>query len=259
MILETVHNEVEQGGIENASHSFSIKHSAKAFQILSSGLYTNKIGSIVREIGTNALDAHKMSGKNTVPFYVQLPTIVEPNFAIRDFGTGMSEDDIYEIYSTYFSSTKSGSNDATGMFGLGSKSPFSYATMFSIISWFDGVKKSYIANIDQTGCPVVVKAFEEPSDEPSGISVSMAVKIADISVFQKEVERQYEFFSPRPETNIPVNFVDKTYLVRTPTFGVRKEASIYGLSLVPFKDRLLIPSKDSGLTTLWTSLCLWVP
>ena len=41
---------------------FKIKNSRKAFQILSSGLYSNKIKAIIRELSTNALDSHRAAG-----------------------------------------------------------------------------------------------------------------------------------------------------------------------------------------------------
>jgi hypothetical protein len=37
---------------------FRIRNSAKAFNILSSGLYANKVRAIVRELSCNAVDSH---------------------------------------------------------------------------------------------------------------------------------------------------------------------------------------------------------
>ena len=42
---------------------FNIKRTSKAFQILSSGLYSNKILAIVRELSCNAWDAHVAAAK----------------------------------------------------------------------------------------------------------------------------------------------------------------------------------------------------
>ena len=41
---------------------FRIRNSAKAFSILSSGLYANKIRAIVRELSCNAVDSHTVAG-----------------------------------------------------------------------------------------------------------------------------------------------------------------------------------------------------
>ena len=122
--------------ISSAPKNFTINASSKAFKILSSGLYQNKIRAIVRELSTNALDAH-IEAKNSDPFVVHLPTSFEPFFSIQDFGTGLSEEDVLNLYTSYFSSTKTSSDDYIGALGLGSKSPFSYVDSFTIQSIFE--------------------------------------------------------------------------------------------------------------------------
>ena len=126
-------------------HTFSIKASPVAFDILSSKLYSNPILAIVRELLTNAYDSHKAAGKEDVPIKVNIPSYLEPSLIIRDYGLGLSKEDVMEMYTTFFSSTKSDSNDFTGCFGLGSKTPFSYTTSFSVNSYWNGTKYYFIA------------------------------------------------------------------------------------------------------------------
>ena len=104
--------------------TFNMAATAEAFNILSSSLYSNPKLAIIRELSTNANDAHKQAGKEDYPFDLHLPTPSEPFFNIRDFGDGIPEDLIYNIYVNYFTSTKSDREDQTGYFGLGSKTPF---------------------------------------------------------------------------------------------------------------------------------------
>mgnify|MGYP001258182542 FL=1 len=112
-----------QTNVQNTSKEFTIKTTAKAFRILSSGLYSDRIKAIIRELSCNAVDAHVMA-KNSEPFLVHLPSNLEPWFSVRDYGIGLSENDVMNLYSTYFESTKTESNDQIGALGLGSKSPF---------------------------------------------------------------------------------------------------------------------------------------
>ena len=49
---------------------FKIKTSATAFKILSEGLYSNKIGSMIRELICNAYDAHCAAGTTDIPIDV---------------------------------------------------------------------------------------------------------------------------------------------------------------------------------------------
>jgi len=97
--------------------NFKIKASAKAFSILSSGLYANKIRAIIRELSCNAVDSHVAAGRTDTPFDVHLPNDLEPWFSIRDYGTGLSHEQVSSIYTTYFESTKTESNDYIGALG----------------------------------------------------------------------------------------------------------------------------------------------
>jgi HSP90 family molecular chaperone len=93
---------------------FRIRNSAKAFNILSSGLYANKIRAIIRELSCNAVDSHVAAGRSGTPFDVHLPNTLEPHFSIRDYGTGLSHEQVKNIYTTYFESTKTDSNAFIG-------------------------------------------------------------------------------------------------------------------------------------------------
>ena len=84
--------------------------SAHILNILRSKLYSNKILAVIREYCSNAYDAHIEVGKNDVPIKVVLPSEYDSNFRVRDYGPGLSEDDIRNIYVMYGASTKRQSN-----------------------------------------------------------------------------------------------------------------------------------------------------
>ena len=130
--------DIERVGVQT-ENSFTIKTSAAAFDILSAGLYTDPIAAIIRELSCNAYDSHVAANKVDTPFQIHLPNSLEPFLSIRDFGVGLSDDDVLHLYTTYFESTKTNSNDFIGARGLGSKSPFSYSKSYEVISRFDGI------------------------------------------------------------------------------------------------------------------------
>lgn len=179
--------------------SFRIRASAKAFQILSSGLYSKKITAILRELGTNAADAHVAAGKNDTPFIVTLPNSLSPTFKIRDYGTGLSPESIQTVYTTYFESNKTDSNDYTGCLGLGSKSPFSYTDNFTVVDYFNGVKHTYTCFISEVGFPSISLMCSEETDEPNGLEVRFAVRPGDFYEFKAEAESVYSWFATRPK------------------------------------------------------------
>lgn len=178
---------------------FRIRNSAKAFSILSSGLYANKIRAIIRELSCNAVDSHIAAGKADTPFDIHLPNQLEPWFAIRDYGTGLSHEQVTSIYTTYFESTKTGSNDFIGALGLGSKSPFSYTDNFTVTAIQNGKKGIYSAFINAEGVPSIAQMMTEDTDEPSGVEVKFSVNSAyDFGKFRDEARHVYTYFKLRP-------------------------------------------------------------
>jgi hypothetical protein len=178
---------------------FRIRNSAKAFSILSSGLYANKIRAVVRELSCNAVDSHVAAGRATHPFDVHLPNALEPHFSIRDYGTGLSHDQVTQIYTTYFESTKTNSNAFIGALGLGSKSPFSYTDNFTVTAIQNGKKGIYTAFINDTGVPSIALMMTEATDEPAGVEVKFSVNERyDFDKFRQEARIVYKFFALRP-------------------------------------------------------------
>lgn len=190
---------VESHGIAH-EQTFMIKASGTAFQILSSGLYADKIGAVLRELGCNAADAHIANASSTKPFEVKLPTALDPGFYVKDWGPGLSKEEVIELYTTYFSSSKSDSNDFTGAFGLGSKSPFSYTDQFTLTSVHGGTARHYIAYLGDEGFPRISEVGEEPAqpDWPHGLRVSFPVNQQDVGEFTKAAKRIFRWFRQAP-------------------------------------------------------------
>jgi len=187
---------------------FRIRNSAKAFSILSSGLYSNKIRAIVRELSCNAVDSHVAAGKKDLPFEVHLPSMFEPWFSVKDFGTGLSGDQIVGIYTTYFESSKTDSNDFIGALGLGSKSPFSYTDNFTVTAVKNNIKVIYSAYINDAGIPCVAEMGAETTDEPNGVEVKFAVTNRnDYYSFQREAAYVFTWFKNKPTITGITDFV----------------------------------------------------
>lgn len=178
--------------------SFNIEMNSKAFYVLSAQLYSNKIQAVIRELSTNAHDA-QIFNKATRPFEVHLPTVFAPEFSVRDFGPGLAEDDVQNLYTTYFKSSKIDSNDFVGCLGLGSKSPFAYTDSFTVTSWFEGECKTYTMYLDERKFPKCALLTQSPSNEPTGLKVSLSVKNNDTHKFMDEAVRIYSFFKDAPK------------------------------------------------------------
>ncbi|MCJ8274205.1 MAG: hypothetical protein MJK04_33015, partial [Psychrosphaera sp.] len=103
------------------SYSFGIKDSGLAhiFNVLRNQLYSDKILAVIREYSANAIDAHVEMDKASTPIKVTLPNKLNLKLKVRDFGRGLTETEIAEIYAMYGESTKRGSNAQIGQLGLG--------------------------------------------------------------------------------------------------------------------------------------------
>lgn len=168
------------------------------FDILRSKLYSNKIAAVVREYSTNAADANVENGMRDRPVTITAPTRMSPEFKVRDYGRGLSEDDIRNVYCMYGRSTKRNSNEYTGQLGLGSKSGFAYGDSFTIVSYKDGRKHTYTAYIDETRLGSIAKISESETTEESGIEIVIPVNISDISSFEKEIIKAVKYFKVKP-------------------------------------------------------------
>ncbi len=205
-------------------NGFRIKASRKAFEILSAGLYSDKVRAIIRELSTNAADAHVSAGKKDEPFEVHLPNQLEPWFAVTDYGTGLSDEAMHSVYTTYFESDKTDSNEYTGCLGLGSKSPFSYTDSFTVESRHNGIKRIYNAYLNEDGLPSIVRLAEEGTDEPNGLTVKFPVRSGDFREFYTKAEETLKWFRVRPVISgyADFEFTDRDYLLKNEKFAVNK-------------------------------------
>ena len=210
---------------ETSGTKFSIKATGKAFRILSSGLYKEKILAIVRELSCNAYDAHIAAGYPDRPFDVHLPTHAEPYFSVRDYGRALTPVQMDTVFTTYFESTKSDSNTEIGGLGLGCKSPFSYVDEFKVISRHEGVRREYRVFFDATDTPSISMTKEAPilriselqcdgaidnetslnnfsfgatSNEPDGLEVIVEVQPSGFREFREKAEQVYRYFGTPP-------------------------------------------------------------
>ena len=162
-------------------------------------LYSDPAMAVIREYSTNALDSHIESG-NSDPIEVTLPTALRPHFTVQDYGMGLSVDEISEIYSQYGASTKRGTNDLTGMLGLGCKSGLTYAAQFSVNAVKNGVKTHVVVARREDGAGVMEVVDTRSTTERNGVLVSIPV-----SHHNPFVEKAEEFFRFWPAGSVRIN------------------------------------------------------
>jgi len=178
--------------------NFQISVDPEMFRIFSSGLYSNPIKAIVREYYTNGYDSQKEAGVDR-PIDVQLPTKSDPTFMVRDYGTGISPENVETIYKTYGASTKRDTNLATGKFGLGAKCALSYVSSFGVVSYYNGKMHKYLVELNEEGVPELFYSGDPTdTDEPSGLKVQFSVDVNDVKKFTEAAQETYKYFDLLP-------------------------------------------------------------
>lgn len=170
-----------------ATKEYEIATSSAAFEILSDGIYQHKEAAVIRELCTNAYDAHVSCGKQDIPFRVRIPTSLRPVFEVEDFGVGMSHEDVLNIYSSYFRSTKKQCLNSVGEKGLGSKTPLAIAKSFNVRSRKDGTETLYSV-VMSDGVPSVMTLNSAPCTTCNGTLVSVSVPTNMHSTFLNEAK-----------------------------------------------------------------------
>lgn len=176
------------------------------FMLFTKNVYSNPIGTIVREITSNCFDSH-------IEANVNAPVIIRKSkdkdsgqchISFIDYGVGMSPERIENIYMVYFESTKRVDNTQIGGFGIGGKTPLAYKrysgigegeydNSFYVITIYNGIKYYYCI-YEGSDSPVVSLLHQEATTEHNGTEIRVPVLEKDIEKFAKEMVRQLYYF-----------------------------------------------------------------
>jgi len=192
-------NEVTRSGVKKVTQCGMVVN-AKAFDMLARQ-YSDPIKAILQELGANAADSHTRAGNQDVPFSVKLPNTLDPHLRIRDYGVGMSEEVIYDVYINYMKSDKTETNSETGCFGIGSKTPLAYADQFNITTYNDGVMTMFALVKNEHGVPELNEFGSWDSTEANGVEISFAVKEGDFEKFSERAVKVFSYFKNRPDVS----------------------------------------------------------
>jgi hypothetical protein len=170
-------------------------------EILRSKMYKNPIGAICREIASNSRDANRES-ENNVPIEIAINdsqmTASDMTISFRDYGPGISQERMADVFVNYGSSTKRDTNEFTGGFGLGAKTPFSYTDNFSIETVVQGIKYSYVAAIEEGRKGKIYLIDSKETTDPTGTTIIVPIKREDRQTFEIETYKSTLFWPMKP-------------------------------------------------------------
>jgi hypothetical protein len=202
---------LSQNAIENSSGNvvkmrLSEDASSMVFQLFTKSVYSNPIGTVVREITSNCFDSH-------IEAQVNAPVVIKKHkdsqtgqlyISFIDYGVGMSPDRVENIYGVYFESTKRVDNTQIGGFGIGAKSILAYKrstgqgegeydNSFYVITIFDKMKYFYCI-YEGAESPVISLLHSEETTERNGTEIQIPVLEKDVDTFTKEMVKQLYYF-----------------------------------------------------------------
>ena len=213
------HTNVEEVIGVQKQHKFKITDQSQAI-IMDSliNLYSDPIGSIVREITSNCIDANRerdlkvdgkipkeegdsqlfWSSKQTVCIeYVEKNTIlgIDECIMFHDHGCGLSEERVANVFTTFGASTKRDNNYEIGGFGLGAKSPLAYTETFYVSSRHNGTETYFMLYRNNDNVPHMDQVYQTSTEEKNGSTVIVPIQDHyDKNKFRDAISEQLCFF-----------------------------------------------------------------
>ena len=223
MIIKQTH-EIVESNTNLKTMKFGIDDGADVIPLLInflSGLYPEPKLTIQNEYMSNARDSHVDAGCPDTPVEITLPNKLNPYYAVRDFGIGMTDDQVENIYTKALKSTKRNSNGTIGGFGVG-KLVFSQYNMGVMImtTWIDGIQTIYQCRL-KDGDGEIIEIMKTKSDEPRGVEIKIEILEEDFAMFHNNSKYLYAFYKTPPVVKGIQDFkFDHKYLVKTDRFSV---------------------------------------
>ncbi len=195
------------------SKTFSVDtNDTMVIKLLRDKMYKNKIGAVAREISSNSRDANREAERGNSPIVISISSennlLAEETNSIsfQDNGVGISPERMDNIFLKYGGSTKRDSNEFTGGFGIGAKTPFAYTDNFFIntIVEENGKRLEYLyqAVITSDGKNEVSRMIELGSNETknqTGTKITVPLKNEEDRIqFEKEIIFCTNFWSIKP-------------------------------------------------------------
>lgn len=193
-------------------------------------LYSDPEAAVVREYISNALDSHVLAGQ-TRPVEIFSPAGFTPTFVVKDYGVGMSPDDLRRVYAVIGASTKREDMNQLGAYGLGCKSALSMATQFTVRAVKDGVKSIAVVMRKEDGTGDLDITGISRTDEPNGVTIT--IPVANPSSFNRKLKEYLLYAKPdsirldNKDNNFTTVFSDESleYIKEFKTYYTKKNTS----------------------------------
>lgn len=209
-----------------------IKTDFMSFSTVIDDIYQDKLGSVLRETCSNALDSHISAGKAEVPFTIFVDEDLytsELSIRIRDYGVGLTAEEAETYLCTLNSSSKRSDQNVAGCLGLGAKSPFALTNNFKYFCIKNNLKHTVLFYRQDNSVPIFNIVTEECLNEPVGVECVYNIKNFSKDLFKSKLKQVLMCFNVKPDVYIDnikltedfwyaVNEYENYYLVTDPLY-----------------------------------------
>ena len=180
------------------NRQFTANDPAFIFDVLCNKMYSNPFYTMLQEYLANGRDAHREIGANDTPLFITMPSEQDPHLHIRDFGPGLSEERINDVFIHLGRSTKNTDDTMTGGFGLGAKIGWAYGDSYTIISYYEGTQTTYLAYRDENGVGALATLDVASTEAPNGVEIKLSIKYQDVGKITKVISKITYFWEVAP-------------------------------------------------------------
>jgi len=224
--------------------SMSQTNGKKLIAMLSNFLYTDKEYAVLSELSANGVDAHRMVGKEDEPIRITMPTPVEPDLVIRDYGPGMSEPDLFKFLTQFGESSKQDDANAIGFYGIGSKSVASVSSTWSLVSHHNGKMIKLEVFVNGEGSLALSKVFEGKTEE-SGLEVRIPIEKNKFHLWESAAHKAFKHYRVLPKFNRNIGIVKTSYKKQTEKYGIRSDY-VSGINVITTMREYPLDAKKLG-------------
>ncbi len=202
MLVESYSEKVVEvsEGFKFDTVDFGVKNPAFIFDMLCNKMYQKPLQTMVQEYMSNARDAHREIGKSD-PIEVTLPTTLDQHLRIRDYGPGIDEARMQNVFVFLGESTKRADNLQTGGFGVGAKVGWAYSDSFTVHSTVQGITRSYLAYLGDDNVGKLSLLNTVTAEEADGVEIQVAINDSDLREVERAVRLIAFFWETPPVVN----------------------------------------------------------
>lgn len=169
--------------------------SGKVITLLRSSLYSDKWGSVIREMVSNAYDANKDSGY-LGPVEIYLPNSFSEELIIKDYGKGMNPAFMRDYYTNVGFSSKEEDNTKIGAYGIGRLSALQVSDVYSIETVYEGRKYYYTMAVGRE--EGVTLDYEVEAGNEVGTTIKIPCDVNNNPTLKKSINHWCSYMSPVP-------------------------------------------------------------